>query len=191
MPPLTNNCCQVQWSRTRHWSGPPPDPLPPSLPSFVSVSDLDQHQQCQSPASGKGGRTTRRDAAAPPNPNHSRPPHPRPAHRFRRFLFFLAAGGRHPDCLCREKGMHLFILLGWIPSSPLPQICDAGCLLLKRTAGTVDTFISFRDYANLDAFLLHIIVSRYLCCYNYRSKSCAENDPIDLDRGSFSSGFNR
>ena len=108
VPPWTNNCCQVQWSRTRPWSGPPPDPLPPSLPSFVSVSDLDQ--QCQSPASGKGGRTTVRDAAAPPNSNHFHPLSPRPAHRFRRFLFFLAAGGRHPGCLCREKGMLLFIL---------------------------------------------------------------------------------
>lgn len=56
-----------------------------------------------------GGRTTGRDAAVPPNPDHPHPPPPPSPHRGHRFVLFLA-GGRHPGPICREKGTLLLLL---------------------------------------------------------------------------------
>ena len=171
MPPLTNSCCQVSQSRT------PPTVRPP-IPGSPC---LFQFQISTSTSSVSRRRAVRADGP----PDAMPPPLQTLTTPALLILVLLTASAVSCSSLPPEDGIRVvsaekrvcfFSSCRWIPSPPHPlsQICDAGCLPFKRTAGTVDTFLSFRDYANLDAFLLHIIFSRYLCCYNYRSKSCAE-----------------
>ena len=98
---------RVNRSRTTHSGGPTPPPLLPIPQISPEVPNQFKVRPPSSQIAGDDGPPRRDVALVPPNPSH---PYPSPArHRVRRFLLLLAAGGRHPGRLCREKGMYALI----------------------------------------------------------------------------------